>query len=98
MLIVRKHLLPIVLGLAVLASATGVVYSKHESRQLFVALQNLEVERDTMNVDWGRLQLEQSTWATHARVAKQAKKKLDMVVPDMNSITIITTQAKTANE
>lgn len=98
MLIIRKHLLSILLGFAVLASAISVVYSKHESRQLFVALQSLETERDAMNVDWGRLQLEQSTWATHARVAKQAKKKLGMVVPDMNNITIITTQAKTANE
>lgn len=98
MLIIRKHMLSIVLGLAVLASAIGVVYSKHESRQLFVALQELQTERDTMNVDWGRLQLEQSTWATHARVASQAKKKLGMVVPDMNNITIITTGEKATNE
>ena len=98
MLIVRKHILPIILGITVLASALGVVYSKHESRQLFVALQNLEAERDAMNIDWGRLQLEQSTWATHARVAKTAEKKLDMVVPDMNDITIVTTSGNKEHE
>ena len=98
MLIVRKHILPIVLGLSVLVTAIGVVYSKHESRQLFVALQNLETERDVMNIDWGRLQLEQSTWATHSRVAKTAKKKLDMVVPDMNDITIVTTGVNKEHE
>ena len=92
MLIIRKHMLEIVLGLSVMASALGVVYSKHESRQLFVALQGLETERDSMNVDWGRLQLEQSTWATHARVENTAQKKLGMVVPDNSNITIITTR------
>ena len=98
MLIVRKYMLPIVLGVSVLISAIGVVYSKHETRQLFVALQNLENERDNMNIDWGRLQLEQSTWATHARVAKTADKKLDMVVPDMNDITIVTTDRDKPHE
>jgi len=95
---VRKYILHIVLGLSVLASALGVVYSKHESRQLFVALQNLETERDNMNIDWGRLQLEQSTWATHARIASEAQKKLGMVVPDMNNITIITNRVKVEHE
>jgi len=94
----RAYLLHIVLGFAVLASALGVVYSKHESRQLFVTLQNQETERDAMNIDWGRLQLEQSTWATHARVATTAEKKLGMKVPEMNNITIVTTQAGDRHE
>lgn len=87
----RGYVTPIVLALAVMASALGVVYSKHESRRLFVALQGLESQRDDMNIDWGRLQLEQSTWATHGRIAGKANEKLNMVVPDMDTITIVTT-------
>lgn len=98
MLIVRRYLLHIVLGISVLVTAIGVVYSKHETRRLFVTLQNLEAERDAMNIDWGRLQLEQSTWATHSRVATTAEKKLDMVVPDMNDITIVTTDRQKQHE
>ena len=48
------------LALAVLMSALGVVYTKHESRKLFVELDRLKTERDQINVEWGRLQLEQS--------------------------------------
>lgn len=94
----RRYLVHIILSFAVLGSALGVVYSKHESRRLFVSLQNLEGERDAMNIDWGRLQLEQSTWATHARVATTAEKKLGMKVPDMNDITIVTTGEKARHE
>ena len=75
--------------LAVLVSAVGVVETKHESRKRFVALQALEKERDQMNVEWGRLQLEQGTWATHSRVERIAHKRLQMVIPEMESIVII---------
>ena len=52
----------ILLLLADMASAIGVVYARHESRRHFVVLANLERERDEMNFEFGRLQLEQSTW------------------------------------
>ncbi|MDT8403529.1 cell division protein FtsL [Sulfuriflexus sp.] len=77
------------LGVAVMVSALAVVYSRHESRKLFVELQALQEERDEMNVDWGRLQLEQSTWTTHGRVADTARERLDMVVPETAKIRIL---------
>jgi len=52
---------------AVLGSALGVVYSKYQNRKLFIELQALQTRRDEMSVEWGRLQLEQSTWAAHGR-------------------------------
>ncbi len=78
-----------VLVLAVLISAIGVIYVKHESRRLFVQLQALEKERDQMNVEWGQLQLEQGTWATHSRVERVARKRLGMEIPTLGSVTII---------
>jgi len=75
--------------LIVIASALGVVYSKHESRKLFVQLQSLEKERDRMDIEWGKMQLEQSTWATHARIERLARKKLDMTIPDAKNVVIL---------
>ena len=85
----RQILLVITLALAVLISAIAVIEAKHESRKRFVALQALETERDRMNVEWGQLQLEQGTWATHSRIESIAYKQLHMVIPEMGSIVII---------
>ncbi len=78
-----------VLSVAVVLSAVGVVYSKHQTRQLFVDVQRLEAERDRMNVDWGRLQLEQSTLATQARIESIAHGKLAMNIPPQDSVVIV---------
>lgn len=77
------------LFLLVLASAVAVIYSKHESRKLFVQLQVLKKERDRMDTEWGRMQLEQSTWATHGRIERLARTKLDMTIPRADSVIII---------
>lgn len=81
----------LVLGLAaaVFASALGVVFSTNESRKLFVELQGLQKVRDEMNAQWGRLQLEQSTWATHGRIERIANEKLDMVIPPPGAVVIV---------
>ena len=55
----------LILLLAVIVSAVGVVYSKHQGRKLFVELQALGYDKDAMDVEYGQLQLEQSTLTTH---------------------------------
>lgn len=75
--------------LAVLASAVAVIEVKHESRKRFVELRALEKKRDAMSVEWGQLQLEQGTWGTYSRVERLARKKLHMVMPDMQAVEII---------
>lgn len=75
--------------LAVLVSAVAVIEVKHESRKRFVELRALEKMRDEMNVEWGQLQLEQGTWATHSRVERLAREKLHMVMPEMQSVVIV---------
>jgi cell division protein FtsL len=72
-----------------LASALGVVFSTHESRKLFVELQGLQKTRDESSAEWGRLQLEQSTWATHGRIERIANTKLDMVNPSAGAVVIV---------
>ena len=75
--------------LAVIASALSVVYTKHYSRKLFIALQKLESVRDEMNIEWGQLQLEQSTWATHGRVEGLAREQLKMITPNPDAVVIV---------
>lgn len=85
----KQWLVIAALTLAVLVSSVGVIEAKHESRKRFVALQALEKERNQMNIEWGRLQLEQGTWATHSRIESIANKRLQMVMPETESIVII---------
>ena len=75
---------------AVTLSAFAVVYAKHYNRMLFVELHDLQNERDNLNINWGRLQLEQSTWATHGRIETAARKKLDMRNIDYKEVIIVT--------
>ncbi len=81
----------IVIGLVVLmiASALGVVYAKFQARVLFTELQELRQEKETMDIEWGLLQLEQSTWAAHGRVENIARKRLGMVLPRPQQVVII---------
>lgn len=76
----RVFLLLALLGL-VIASAVGVVYARHESRRQFVELTRLTNERDDLNYEFGRLQLEQATWAENNRIEQIARGRLGMVTP-----------------
>lgn len=73
----------------VIASAVAVAYSKHQSRKLFVELQALKTQRDELEIEWGRLQLEQSTWATHGRIEKLARDRLQMRLPPAQSSVLV---------
>jgi len=79
-------------ALVCVLSAMALVYTKHESRRLFVELEALTDERDRLNIEWGQLQIEQSTWATHARIEKVATDDLSLVRPDSSEIFIIERQ------
>jgi cell division protein FtsL len=74
---------------AVLGSALGVVYAKHQTRKLFVELHTLQKARDELQIDWGRLQLEQATWATHGRVERIAQQRLKMKLPPPDAVVIV---------
>jgi len=79
----------LILAAIVFISAIEVVIARHETRKIFVELQALEKTRDALNEEWGRLQLEQSTWATDSRIESLARSELGMKTPDMKSIILI---------
>ena len=76
--------------LAVLiACALGLVTSQHQSRKLYVELQKEQELAKQLEVEWGQLQIEASTWATHARVEKIAVQSLGMRVPPASRIQVV---------
>ncbi len=79
----------LILTTLVFVSAVEVVYALHQTRKLFVEIQDLEKERNMLDEEWGRLQLEQSTWATDDRVESLARDELKMKTPEMKEIILI---------
>ncbi len=85
----QPFLLVLVFALVCVTSALALIYTKHESRKLFVELESLTHERDQLNIEWGQLQIEQSTWATHARIEQVATDDLSLVRPIASEIFVI---------
>ncbi|MFT5549771.1 MAG: cell division protein FtsL [Candidatus Azotimanducaceae bacterium] len=66
----------------VIGSALTVIYVKHESRVLFSELRNVQKKQDREIIEWGRLQLQNSTLAAHSNVESHARKTLMMKLPE----------------
>ncbi|MBE0627968.1 MAG: cell division protein FtsL [Burkholderiales bacterium] len=71
------------------ACALGLVTSQHKARKLFAELEREQELARQLDVEWGQLQLEQSTWAMHARVEKIARDRLHMSVPDVQRTQVV---------
>ena len=85
----RILLIATILFVVVMATAIGLVYSKHKTRKLFVDLQQLNKQVVNLNTEWGRLQLEQSAWSDHGRVEQIARQRLGMVTPEAEQVAFI---------
>jgi cell division protein FtsL len=79
----------LMLAAVLLATALGVVWSRHTTRSLFIELQSLRSERDARDIEWQQLKIEQSAWATHGRVEQTARSVLKMVVPKPEEVRLI---------
>ncbi|HEY9102017.1 cell division protein FtsL [Chitinimonas sp.] len=74
--------LNLLLLFVLIACALGVVTSQHKARRAYIELQKAQGEARRLDVEWGQLQLEQSTWAMHSRIEKEAINRLNMRVAD----------------
>lgn len=81
-----KPVLILVLVIMVMVSAISVVFSKHKTRKLFVELSQLHKSIDDLNIEWGRLQLEEGAWSDHGRIEKIARTQLNMKLPGIDSV------------
>lgn len=74
--------------LVAVGCALATVNSNHRARKLFSSLEKEQQQMRALDVEWGQLQLEQSTWAAHARIEKVAKERLQMRLPQPSQIII----------
>jgi len=79
----------LLLAAAVTASGIWVTDAKHRARQLFVELEELNQEQDQLQINWGRLQIEQSTWATHPRIEALARERLHLTNPTDEQLVVV---------
>jgi len=74
--------------------ALGLVTSQHKARRLFAQLEREQEQAKQLDVEWGQLQLEQSTWAMHARVEKIARERLHMSAPQAKRTQVVSAAAE----
>lgn len=86
--VARDVLMLIGAGVLALGSAVSVVYSVYVSRQMVTELQTLQRESERMQVQWGQLLLEKSTWGSYSRVEQSARRHLNMYLPSVQEIVV----------
>jgi cell division protein FtsL len=90
--------LSLLLLLALSVAAIGLVTSQHKARKLFAELEREQARAQALDVEWGQLQLEQSTWAMHSRVAKLATERLRMRQADAKRTVVVGADAPEAGK
>ena len=87
----RKAQLGLLVSLAVAVTVSGVwvIQAERRARQVFVELEALNRERDRLQADWGRLQLEESAWATHPLIESLAREQLDLRQVDAGEVVLV---------
>lgn len=81
--------LNLLLLLVLVVCALGLVTSQHKARTLFSELERAEARARELDVEYGKLQLEASTWGLHARIERVAEGTLGMHVPDARRVRVI---------
>jgi len=84
-----RFILLLIALVAVIGSALGVVYTRHESRRHAVELGLLEDQRDAYIAEWSRLQLEQAWLADASHVEGKAREQLRMQAPSEARILVV---------
>ncbi|WP_347990012.1 cell division protein FtsL [Methylomonas sp. AM2-LC] len=84
-----KNLLLIMLVVALILSAIAVIYSKYQTRLIFMEIQKKEQELDDYEVEWGRLQLELTTLTEENRIEIEARNRLLLTLPTQDKIIYI---------
>jgi cell division protein FtsL len=77
------------LVLANVVTALLIVRDRQAHREAFIELTRLEKQRDELNIEFSRLQLEQATWAESNRVDQVARTRLGMVFPRSQDIVVV---------
>jgi len=74
--------------------ALSLVTSRYQARKLFVELEREQSQSRAYEVEYGQLQIEQSTWAMPGRVEKIAREQLHMHLPPPGRVEVIDARAR----
>ena len=77
-----------------LVSGLMVVKTTHENRFAFNQLQVLREEANQLDVEWGQLLLEQSTFGLGGRIEQKATRELQLQVPRISDIVMVNLNEK----
>ena len=88
-LIRPASLVLVMLLVAVLGSGLSIVYTTHQNRFAFNELQELKVQSNQLETEWGQLLIEQSTFGVEGRIEQKAAEQLQMQVPDLSKIVMV---------
>lgn len=79
----------LMLAAAVLASGVAVIHVKYLTREEFGTLQQVRAQRDTLDVEWGRLQIQEAALTSHTRIEDNARTQLDMIMPAGGEVRVV---------
>jgi cell division protein FtsL len=79
----------VVLVLAVVGTAVGVVDARQQHRMAYIELSRLQAERDELDIEFSRLQLEQATWSEPNRIEQVATERLGMQFPEAADVVVL---------
>lgn len=85
-----RHFIILLLLLATVISGVCVVYARHKHRQAYIELSRLEKQRDELNIEFSRLQLEQATWSETNRIEQIATERVGMRFPEGADVVVLT--------
>ena len=85
-----RYFVIMLLTLAVLGSGVAVVYARQQHRQAYVELTRLQKQRDEINIEFSRLQLEQATWSETNRIEQIATERVGMRFPEGAEVVVLT--------
>ena len=86
--------LNLLLALVLVLCALSVVSARHQARKLFMALHSAQAHSRDLDVEWGQLQLEISTWLMHNRVEEVARGRLNMTIPEASRIYVLRAEGR----
>ncbi len=85
----KSQFMTLTMVISVLLTALSVIYITNTTRSLNANIQQMLAEREQLQVKWGQLLLEKSTWIMQARIQNLAEGKLGMVIPDSKSVVVV---------
>lgn len=90
--------LNVLLLLLLVACALGLVTSQHLARKKHSELERESARARELDVEFGQLQLEASTWGLHSRVERIAASSLGMRAPDPRRVRMVPREGEPAEK